>query len=275
MAERPTTAQRLVAAVRKATAQKATATRKVTSAKARKATSGKAATARKAAATQTATARSGTRTARKVTARRVTAARTGTGAAVQDRMLASTRATGSHNAVDLAGVLTKMLIEATDEEVASVEAAVASPADELDSALWGPTPSPEEVGAGLTANLLHQFAARRKLEEASVSRSEAADLLGITPQAVTGYIGDCRLVAFRRGREWFIPAWQFDPDSTLGVLGGIDTLVRVFPGGAVRLSGWATRPNVDLDDATPRDVLARGDVETVVGIAGSLTAAGW
>ena len=145
----------------------------------------------------------------------------------------------------------------------------------LDGALWGAAPDRGEVDAGVLANLRKQFAGRAALEQASVSRAEAAGLLGTSEQAVTGALAAGRLLGFKRGRRWLIPAWQLDPEAERGVLAGLGELAAAFPGGVVALSRWAVRPHPDLGGCAPRDALANGELEAVVGLARTVTAAGW
>ncbi len=145
----------------------------------------------------------------------------------------------------------------------------------LDVALWGAAPSREDIGAGVLANLRKQFAGRLALEQASVSRAEAAELLGTSEQAVTDALVARRLLGFKRGRRWLIPAWQLDPEAERGVLPGLGELAEAFPGGVVALSRWAVRSSPDLGGRSPRDMLAKGELQAVVGLARTVTAAGW
>lgn len=172
--------------------------------------------------------------------------------------------------------VTALLSEASWAELDQV-IAVASGRDEEDAdpALWGPGPSRSETAVATVANLRKQFARRRELEGASLSRAEAAELIGISEQAVSDSLESHRLLGFKRGRRWVIPIWQFDADAEQGMLPGLSEIAQVFPGGAVALSDWVTRPSVDLDDRTPRDVLVRGEVEPIVRLARNLTAAAW
>ena len=80
-----------------------------------------------------------------------------------------------------------------------------------------------------------QFAERAALDEqASVSRAEAARLLGTSEQAVTGALAAGRLLAFKRARRWLIPAWQLDPEAERGVLAGLGELGRSLQWGSGR-----------------------------------------
>ena len=141
--------------------------------------------------------------------------------------------------------------------------------------LWGATVTDEQAAKGAVENLRLQFRARRALEAASLSRQDIADLLGITPQAVTDHLEAGRLLGLKRGRTWLIPAWQLHVDAERGYLPGLGQLATAFPGGLTDLSGWVTRPSVDLQDRTPREALARGETSNVIATAQALTAAGW
>jgi hypothetical protein len=170
----------------------------------------------------------------------------------------------------------EMLDHATADELTLLES-VTHPggSDGLDPRLWGEAPSTAESVAGAFANLRLQFESRRTIEASSLTRAQAAELLGVSAQAVTAALEDGRLVGLKRGRQWFIPVWQFDAEAERGVLEGIDELAAVFPGGPISLSTWMTTASPDLGGATPRDLLARGQREPVVGLARALTASGW
>lgn len=144
----------------------------------------------------------------------------------------------------------------------------------LDESLWGPSPSREDIAAGVVADLRRRFARRRSMEEVSLSRTEVAELLAISPQAVTDALEARRLLGLRRGRSWLIPTWQLDAEAERGILPGISALADVFPGGLVTLSTWVVQPQVDLGGRSPRDAMALGDGERVTALARSLTAAG-
>lgn len=148
-------------------------------------------------------------------------------------------------------------------------------ADALDENLWGPAPTAGEDSAAQIMLLRRSFADRRRLEEQSLTRDQAADLLGVSPQMVTEYLHKGDLLGLKIGRSWLIPAWEFDADAERGFLPGLCPLQRAFPGGVVTLTQWVIRPSADLDGRTPRDALVAGDVDDVLDVATTLTAAGW
>jgi excisionase family DNA binding protein len=109
--------------------------------------------------------------------------------------------------------------------------------------------------------------ARTRLLEDSLTREQAAELLGVRSQQVSKLLAARDLVALEVGRELRLPRWQFAPDTPKGRLEGIREVVNAYAGGVVTLSLWATRPNPALGRRTPSKALAEGDVEAVVAAA--------
>jgi hypothetical protein len=166
--------------------------------------------------------------------------------------------------------------EADESELARLEAAVTTPpSDDLDERFWGPAPDSVSAVKAAAADLSAQFAQRRQLAADSVSRDDAAELLGITPQSVTSKLASGKLIGIKSGREWRLPRWQFDADNASGVLPDLDVLQAAFPGGPVSLSNWITAAQPDFDGRTPREEMAIHGSAPVIKLARALTAAGW
>ena len=142
-------------------------------------------------------------------------------------------------------------------------------------AVWGRAPSRTTRELAESANLKKAFLTRQSVLQESISRGQAAALLGLSEQAVTKHLDQGRIVGIKDKGRWAIPAWQLNADTRDGYLDGIDRLARVFPGGPVALTRWVTRPAADFDGRTPRDLLARNRVDEVVRAAQALTAKGW
>jgi hypothetical protein len=142
-------------------------------------------------------------------------------------------------------------------------------------AVWGNPPSRAARELAESENLRKAFLTRQSVLGSSVSRSQAAALLGLSEQAVTKHLDQGRIVGIKDKGRWAIPAWQLDADTRDGYLVGIDRLARVFPGGPVALTRWVTTPAADFAGNTPRDMLARNRVDEVVRAAQALTAKGW
>jgi hypothetical protein len=137
----------------------------------------------------------------------------------------------------------------------------------LDSEVWGRAPGSASVRAAAAANLALGVGRRNAVLRDSVTRSEAARVLGKSEQAVSAMLERGALLGLKEGREWRIPAWQLDPDQPRGVLTGLREVSRAYRDGVVSLTEWVQRPIPDLDGATPRQALARDRVDEVVAVA--------
>ena len=166
---------------------------------------------------------------------------------------------------------------ATDAELERLNSAVtAGPDDDdLDERFWGPAPDSVTASQAVFFGLQDQFAQRRQLAVESISREEAAQLLGVAPQSITGKLTSGRLVGLKVGREWRLPLWQFNADDPSGVLPDLDRLQAVFPGGVVSLSRWMQREQPEFDGRTPCTEMALRGSEPVLALAEALTAAAW
>lgn len=149
------------------------------------------------------------------------------------------------------------------------------PAGTLNPDLWGPEPTIEARRAAALRNLEAQYTARRKVIEESLTRPQAAGILGVSEQAVLDRLDAGDLIGLRQGREWRFPVWQFVADTERGFLPGLAELKRLFADGVVSLSEWVTSENVDLGDATPAQKLATGNVDDVHAVARAVTSAAW
>jgi hypothetical protein len=151
--------------------------------------------------------------------------------------------------------------------------AAADETDQLDDALWGSTPTDEELALARRASYATLAGAMREALSDTLTRDQAAERLGITPQAVSKRVASGGLIALRRGRVNRLPAWQFYEDT---VLPGLKQVISTYPGGALSLTIWATSPSSDLDGATPAQTLTRrGGLERVLETARALTPAAW
>jgi len=148
-----------------------------------------------------------------------------------------------------------------------------SPPDPLDDKLWGPEPTAEDLAE---ADRIGRAAVQGALGAAldgALTRDQAADRIGVTPQAVSERRKADKLLGLRRGREWRFPAWQFADDGTVP---GLEELIAGWPGTPLALSTWATRPSVDLEGRTPAQTLTRRyGPDRVIKLAHSLGDAAW
>ena len=142
------------------------------------------------------------------------------------------------------------LIAAFDDALA--RAAAADEADEVDHSVWGSPPDDARLAEARRVAQRAQQEALSAVMADALTRQEAAELLGISPQAVSKRHAAGALVALTRGRELHFPAWQFHEGATLPRLAGV---IAAYPGGALSLSTWAVTPTADLDALAPAHAL--------------------
>lgn len=177
---------------------------------------------------------------------------------------------------DLVSAFAATVAEVPDAELdglapASLPADVGADGDEA----WGPPPRAGQYARAQQVNLELGFARRREVAEQSLTRRRTAELLGVSDVTVSAWLGEGRLLGLKDGRQWRVPSWQLDPDSVGGVLPGLDRLAAVFAGRVVPLTRWVLRTQPELGGRTGVSALADGDVDRVVTVARSSTAAGW
>jgi len=114
---------------------------------------------------------------------------------------------------------------------------------------------------------------QRRMIDASVGVSEAANLLGISDSDVEDLIDDRELAAIGIGATARIPLWQLTTEVPACILPGAAHVALAFPGSPVALAGWMHTYNRDLG-ATPLDTLKQGEVEQVLAACGTIAAAG-
>lgn len=148
-----------------------------------------------------------------------------------------------------------LLKHSTDAEMMVSFATTAEAFPELSTVRIDPLAKARARGVGLRQQVLAR--------DDMLSLAEAAQALGLTPPAVNDRFRAGKLIALEagaRGRRY--PAWQFEDE----IAGGPLEAVRDVLGG---LSCWTiyrffTTPDSALEDATPLQVLRRGDTEAAV-----------
>ncbi len=159
------------------------------------------------------------------------------------------------------------LIRALSEALPTSTSAVG-----LDEEIWGPLPSKAELESAREAADETREARLRQVLDGALTRADAAQWLGITPQAVSRRRENHSLTAVKRGREWYFPRWQFRDDDAIGDL---QKLLKKYPGTPLSLSVWATTPNPDLGGDTPADHMRERGIDAVLKVLEDARAALW
>jgi hypothetical protein len=138
--------------------------------------------------------------------------------------------------------------------------------------LFGPPPTVEEMNRVRAPMTALRDAAEGSVLERCVTVPATGGLIAISRRRVLRRIRHGRLVALRRDSTYFVPEWQFRGH---GFLGGVEHMIAAWPGSPLALADWAEQPSVDLDDRTPAQALADGDVRSVLKLEASIVVASW
>ena len=183
---------------------------------------------------------------------------------------------GPFTARELAGEI--VAADAPTDLIAAFDAALcraaeAGETDELDDTLWGLPPTDEDLAQARRVARRAQLEALTAVLTDALTRGQAGELLGISPQAVSKRLASGALMALARGRELRFPAWQFHEGRALP---GLTETIAAYPGTPLALSVWATSANPDLDGLTPaRALLRRDGVQRVLNLIESISADAW
>jgi hypothetical protein len=194
------------------------------------------------------------------------------------------RIVGKHPGITIHELASRLGIEDSSDLVIKLRAALQQVRDDppprntdrRDDALsvaWGPPPSASDVAGARWFGLATERSALSTALEGALTRDQAAEQIGVTPQAISERLKSRKLVALRRGREWRFPAWQFADDGTVA---GLPELIAAWPGAPLPLCVWAVTPSPDLDGRSPAEELSHRDgSRRVLELADAISAAGW
>jgi hypothetical protein len=138
--------------------------------------------------------------------------------------------------------------------------------------VFGPPPTPEEIQRVRASMSSLRQAAEQRVLGRCVSIDESRAQFNVFQRRVLRRIRRGRLVALHRASTYYVPAWQF---RGAGFLPGVDHVIAAWWGSPLDLAGWGERPSVDLDDRTPAQALAEGDVRAVLELEAAIVAASW
>ena len=137
---------------------------------------------------------------------------------------------------------------------------------------YGPEPTAAALAEASAWNAATSAERRRTLIEQSITREEAAGILGVSAQSVSAMLKRGDLAGLKDGRQWRLPRWQFDPESESGALPGLRGVLAAFPASIGALSRWIQIENPDLGGISPQAALRRGRVADVLGLINMLSA---
>jgi uncharacterized protein (DUF2384 family) len=119
----------------------------------------------------------------------------------------------------------------------------------------------EQVLQGHIEAEIESEARRERILAMCIPVEEAERLARRSRQRLEELRNQGRLIALRVRNRWMYPRWQFDPDSSGGVVTGLDEVLKhlgLSPAGAAL---WLTEPLEALGNRRPFDLLRAGEQE--------------
>ncbi|HYX39658.1 MAG TPA: hypothetical protein VE954_41705 [Oligoflexus sp.] len=118
--------------------------------------------------------------------------------------------------------------------------------------------------------------ARRERLSGCMKLDETAQLLGVSVNALYMRISRGNLLAFKEGKEHFVPRWQFDLSTDNQLIRGFDQVLahlKEFDDNSDTFKNkllWLTRPCERFDSETPIEAMKKGRIHEVMDYLASI-----
>ncbi len=124
--------------------------------------------------------------------------------------------------------------------------------------------SQEEQKALEINSLVNYFARRKELLARSIGAADAAELLGVSKQAIHHRIRDKKLIGMVEANSMRLPIFQFDPAGHNGCVEGLSEVLKTMSGSLLSKISWLTSSNAVFEGKAPIDVLKSGNQDAVL-----------
>ena len=120
-------------------------------------------------------------------------------------------------------------------------------------------------------NVINSFNYRRELLKDSVDVNQVMEILGYdSRQAPLNRLKALSLIAIKDNQKWWFPLWQFDANTSDGVIDGLSRVLQALDCSNLAKVSWLVSPNPYFANFTPLEVLKAGEAKRVVESARSV-----
>jgi hypothetical protein len=120
-------------------------------------------------------------------------------------------------------------------------------------------------------NVINSFSYRRELLKDTVDVNQVMEILGYdSRQAPLNRLKAGSLIAIKDNQKWWFPLWQFDANTSDGIVDGLSRVLKALDCSNLAKVSWLVNPNPYFANESPLEVLKTGDVERVVESAQSV-----
>jgi hypothetical protein len=114
-------------------------------------------------------------------------------------------------------------------------------------------------------NVINSFNYRRELLKDTVDVNQVMEILGYdSRQAPLNRLKAGSLIAIKDNQKWWFPLWQFDANTSDGIIDGLSRVIKALDCSNLAKVIWLVNPNPYFANESPLEVLKTGDVERVV-----------
>ena len=121
-------------------------------------------------------------------------------------------------------------------------------------------------------NILNSFNYRRELLKDTVDVNQVMEILGYdSRQAPLNRLKACSLIAIKDNQKWWFPLWQFDANTSDGVIEGLSEVLKALDCSNLAKVSWLVNPSPYFEEGrSPLEALKAGEIARVVESAQSV-----
>ena len=131
--------------------------------------------------------------------------------------------------------------------------------------------SPQERKKLHVQNILNSFNYRRELLKDTVDVNQVMEILGYdSRQAPLNRLKARSLIAIKDNQKWWFPLWQFDANTSDGIIKGLSEVLKALDCSNLAKVSWLVNPSPYFEGMSPLEALKAGEVTRVVESARSV-----
>ena len=120
-------------------------------------------------------------------------------------------------------------------------------------------------------NILNSFNYRRELLKDTVDVNQVMEILGYdSRQAPLNRLKARSLIAIKDNQKWWFPLWQFDANTSDGVIEGLSEVLKALDCSNLVKVSWLVNPSPYFKGISPLEALKAGEIARVVESAQSV-----
>ena len=120
-------------------------------------------------------------------------------------------------------------------------------------------------------NILNSFNYRRELLKDTVDVNQVMEILGYdSRQAPLNRLKAHSLIAIKDNQKWWFPLWQFDANTSDGVIEGLSEVLKALDCSNLAKVSWLVNPSPYFEGMSPLEAIQAGEIARVVESAQSV-----